>query len=64
MDNNSPQMSDRLLKVCDVQEIMQLSRSAVYAGIRAGTLPKPIKLGKAARWKASTIANLVNGLRP
>lgn len=62
MDNNNVQFADRLLKVSDVQAVLQLSRSAVYAAIRAGTLPKPIKIGKSARWKASQIADLMDQL--
>lgn len=62
MDNKNVQLADRLLKVSDVQEVLQLSRSAVYAAIRAGSLPKPIKIGKSARWKASQIENLLHQL--
>lgn len=62
MDNKNVQLADRLLKVSDVQEVLQLSRSAVYAAIRAGSLPKPIKIGKSARWKASQIENLMSQL--
>ncbi|MFN3734291.1 helix-turn-helix transcriptional regulator [Comamonas testosteroni] len=60
--NNNSLVNDRLLKMKDVQEILQLSRSAVYAAIRAGLLPKPIKIGKSARWKASVIAGMVEKL--
>ena len=62
MDNKNVQLADRLLKVSDVQEVLQLSRSAVYAAIRAGSLPKPIKIGKSARWKASQIESLLHQL--
>lgn len=62
MDNKSSQLNDRLLKVSDVQEVLQLSRSAVYAAIRAGSLPRPIKIGKSARWKASQIASAMDQL--
>ena len=62
MNNNDSLVNDRLLKVTDVQEILQLSRSAVYAAIREGLLPKPIKIGKSARWKASVIAGMLEKL--
>ncbi|MDR0215584.1 MAG: helix-turn-helix domain-containing protein [Comamonas sp.] len=62
MNNNDSLVNDRLLKVKDVQEILQLSRSAVYAAIREGLLPKPIKIGKSARWKASVIAGMLEKL--
>lgn len=63
MNNNDVQVNDRLFKVKDIQEILQLSRSAVYAVIRAGVQPKPIKIGKSARWKASVIAGMVSKLQ-
>ena len=62
MDNKNFQITDHLLKVSDVQAILQLSRSAVYAAIRSGELPKPIKIGKSARWKASQIESLIDQL--
>ena len=62
MENKNIQLDDRLLKVSDVQQVLQLSRSAVYAAIRAGSLPKPIKIGKASRWKVSQIATLMDQL--
>lgn len=62
MDNKNFQLTDRLLKVSDVQAILQLSRSAVYAGVRSGAVPKPIKIGKSARWKASQIESLMDQL--
>ena len=62
MDNNSTQVSDRLLKVRDILEILQLSRSAFYAAIRAGIFPGPIKIGNASRWRESTVVNWMKGL--
>ena len=59
MENNNIHLTDRLLKAEDVQDILQLSRSGFYAAIRAGLLPKPIKIGKAARWKASVISSVI-----
>lgn len=62
MDNKKFQLNNRLLKVSDVQAILQLSRSGIYAAIRSGDLPKPIKIGKSARWKASQIESLIDQL--
>ena len=62
MENNNIHLTDRLLNAADVQAIMQLSRSALYAAVRAGTLPKPIKIGKSARWKASVISGVIANL--
>lgn len=62
MDNKKFQITYYLLKVSDVQAILQLSRSAVYAAVRSGDLPKPIKIGKSARWKVSQIESLIDQL--
>ena len=62
MDNNNLTLNDRLLKVADVLLILNISRSALYAAIRSGLVPKPIKIGKSARWKASEIVALVQAL--
>lgn len=59
MENNNTPASDRLLKVRDVLSILNISRSSLYVGMRDGSLPKPIKIGRSARWKASVIDALV-----
>ena len=62
MENNNIQLTDCLLTVGDLQARLKLSRTAVYAHIRAGRLPKPIKFGKSARWKASVISDVIANL--
>ena len=62
MNNKNFALADRLLKISDVQAALQMSRSAVYAAIRSGGLPKPVKIGKSARWKASQIESLIHQL--
>lgn len=41
-------MSERILRRPDVETLVGLSRSTLYAMIAAGSFPKPIKLGKRA----------------
>lgn len=41
-------MSERLLRLRQVQELVPLSRSAIYNRIAAGTFPRPISLGPKA----------------
>lgn len=62
MENNNIDLNDYLLTVEDLQSRLKLSRTAVYANIRAGRLPKPIKIGKSARWKASVISDVIANL--
>ncbi|MBS1823385.1 MAG: AlpA family transcriptional regulator [Acidobacteria bacterium] len=41
----------RLLRLPEVQQIVPLSRSAIYQMIAAGVFPKPIKIGsRASAW--------------
>ncbi len=59
MDNSNTANPDRLLKVGDVLSILNISRSSLYAAMRIGTLPKPVKIGKSERWKSCVILALV-----
>jgi len=38
----------QLVRLSDVLEQTALSKTAAYAGIRAGTFPKPVQLGERA----------------
>lgn len=53
----------KLLKTPDVMEALGVSRSTLWRLVRAGTLPKPIKLGAANRWHACDIEAAVEALR-
>jgi len=47
---------ERLLRIPEVEARTGLKKSAIYAGIRAGTFPKCIKLGqRSAAWPLSAI---------
>lgn len=59
MENNNTPATDRLLEVDEVQ----VSRSRLYAGMRDGFFPKPIKIGDCFRWKVSVISAFLGGLR-
>ncbi|MFP4238959.1 MAG: helix-turn-helix transcriptional regulator [Rhodosalinus sp.] len=48
--------TQKLLKIRDVCERTALSRSTVYAKIRAGEFPPPVKLGdRAVAWRESDV---------
>jgi prophage regulatory protein len=54
---------DRLLRRRDVEAIIGLSRSAIYARMAEGTFPKPISLSaRAVRWRESDICQWMDGL--
>lgn len=51
---------DKLLRLRQVLQILGISRSTFYAGIRVNRYPAPVKLGaRAVAWRASDIAALI-----
>ncbi|HET8598130.1 MAG TPA: AlpA family phage regulatory protein [Castellaniella sp.] len=56
-----PPSGARLLRVPDVLARLQVSRAHLYTLIAAGTVPAPIKLGRAARWREADIEQIVTG---
>lgn len=52
--------TDRLLRINEVLEIVGLSRSAWYAGVKAGQFPQPVRLTpRTAAWRESEVVALV-----
>ena len=50
------QTGERLLRLPDVEARTGLKKSAIYAGMKAGTFPHCLKLGpRAAAWPLSSI---------
>lgn len=50
-------MNDRILRFHEVARLVGLGRTTIYAGIKAGTFPAPVKLSAhAVGWRSSTIA--------
>lgn len=60
-------ISDRFLRLKDIigdkqsgmSPIIQISKSAWWAGVASGRFPKPCKLGRVSVWRASDIAKLI-----
>jgi prophage regulatory protein len=46
---------DRFLRLAEVQAMVSLSRSQVYALAQAGEFPRPVKLGSSSRWSQLAI---------
>jgi prophage regulatory protein len=54
--------SPRLLRLWAVLEIIPISKSSWWAGIKSGRFPKPVKLGpKTTAWRADDIFALIEG---
>ena len=56
-----PPTHDRLLRLHEVLDIVQMKRSAWYRGMAEGRFPRPIKLGGIALWRESEIYKLIDG---
>jgi len=53
----------KLLKRREVEELTHLSRSAIYARIKAGTFPPPLRLGaNSIAWSAADIDRWISEL--
>ena len=52
----------RIIKLPEVMEKTCLSRSSIFAFVKEGTFPKPVKLGgkRAIGWKEEVIDNWID----
>ena len=54
---------DYLIDRIEVERRAGLTRSTIYAGMRAGTFPLAVKVGaKGVRWKSSDITKWIEAL--
>ena len=56
--------TEHLLTIDDAADRLRVHRSYIYRLINTGALPAPIKLGRAARFKASELDEAIRALRP
>ena len=55
--------TETLLSFAQVQARVGLSHSEIYRRVRAGTFPKPLKLGpRCVRWRSSEIDSWIDAL--
>ena len=53
---DAAQVADALLRLATVEAISGLSRSTIYAKLKAGEFVKPVRLGaRCTRWKAGDV---------
>ena len=56
-------MTNKLLRRPEVETITHLSRASIYARIKAGTFPPPVRLGpNAVAWRAEDIDRWIEEL--
>lgn len=56
--------TEYLLTIDEAANRLRVHRSYIYKLINTGALPAPIKLGRAARFKASELDEAIRALRP
>lgn len=55
--------SDRLIRLPKVLELIPVSRSSWFLGVKTGIYPSPLKIGaRATAWRESDILALIAGL--
>lgn len=55
-------MSEKYLTYKDVMEMLELGKSTVCRRVEDGTLPKPIRIGKLARFRRSELLDALQRL--
>lgn len=60
--HTTPTRPDRLLREREVLQILPIGRASLWAGIKSGRYPRPVKLGpRTTCWRESEILRLVAG---
>ena len=60
MQNPSVKKEERLLRLKQVLEIIPVSKSSWWAGVKDGKYPASVKYGRSTFWINSDIQNLIN----
>ncbi len=56
----APATRDRLIRLPEVLELIPVSRSAFYAGMKLGIYPKPKRIGKrTVAWREAEITDCI-----
>lgn len=55
-------MTDELITMKNFRAVSKLGSTSIYAGIKAGIFPKPIKIGRSSRWLRSEVEAAIANL--
>lgn len=53
---------EKLLKIEEVLEFLNIPKTSFYRYVKNGIMPKPLKIGRSARWKMSQISVAIEKL--
>ena len=58
--NTTPPRPGKLLRLPRVQDLTGFGKSSIYAGVKAGTFPAPVRLSaRAVGWKLSAVESWI-----
>lgn len=53
-------MTDRLISDLEAADLLSCSRSTIWRWAKSGTLPRPLRIGGASRWRFSDLQTLID----
>lgn len=53
-----------LLTATDICELLHMSRRWLHRAVSAGQFPRPLKIGRASRWRRDDVLTFVENLEP
>ena len=62
--NSMQPNSQKLYRINQVLEVIPVSRTTWWNGVRDGRFPKPIRNGRMTFWKSEDIESLIDTLSP
>jgi len=59
------EFQERFIRLPELQKLLPLGRSTIWAKVKQGELPPPVKLSqRVTAWRYSDILAYINGLKP
>jgi predicted DNA-binding transcriptional regulator AlpA len=53
------EVDNRLLRLKQILELIPISKTTFYEGVRQGRFPSPVKLGRCSFWRKEDIENII-----
>lgn len=61
-EHDTPEATDRLLRVVEVAAVLGISVRQVWKLCQRGELPAPVRIGRSTRWRESEIQDRIRGV--
>lgn len=50
----------RFYRLKDLIDVLRIKRTKIYSLVKEGSLPRPLKIGRASVWKAKDVNDFIN----